>query len=201
MTPPGPGVRPARPDEWQPLGRLLGEAFQDDPVWEWMCPVPRRRRAHLGRMFGQLIRRPMASGWVMTTDDHAGAAAWTAPGQWKVRPVDGLRISESLVRAIGPTRLRSRLRALGRMDRHHPTEPHWYLEVIGTDPAQRGRGTGGAMIEPMLERIDGEGLPVYLESSKERNLAFYHRFGFDVLDEVRLDPECPPMWLMWRPAR
>jgi len=193
-----PSVRPARPHEWRPLGRLLGGAFDDDPVWEWMCPDPRRRRAHLGRMFGQLIRRPIASGWVTTTDDLGGAAAWTAPGQWKVRPVDGLRISESLLRAVGPAWVLSRLRALGQMDQHHPTEAHWYLEVIGTDPSRRGRGIGSALMAPMLERIDGEGLPAYLESSKEENLPLYHRFGFEVLDEVRLLPECPPLWRMWR---
>ncbi len=201
MTPTRPTVRSARLDEWRPLGRLLGAAFDDDPVWEWMCPDPNRRRAHLGRMFGQLIRRPMASGWVVTTEELTGAAAWTAPGEWKVRPVDGLRISEPLLRAVGPTRVRRRLKALGQMDQHHPAEPHWYLEVIGADPTRRGEGIGSALMAPMLERIDGEGLPAYLESSKEENLPLYHRFGFEVLDEVRLLPECPPLWRMWRRPR
>jgi hypothetical protein len=37
----------------------------------------------------------------------------------------------------------------------------------------------------------------YLESSKERNIAYYARHGFRVSEEVRM-PHGPPVWLMWR---
>ena len=38
------------------------------------------------------------------------------------------------------------------------------------------------MISPILERCDHDGLPAYLESSKEKNIPFYRRHGFEVLD-------------------
>ena len=43
-------------------------------------------------------------------------------------------------------------------------------------------------------------IPAYLESSKERNIAFYARHGFRVTREVTL-PKGPPVWLMWRDPR
>lgn len=200
MTPTPTGARLAQPDETRAIARLLADAFFDDPLWEWMVPDPERRRVHLVPLFERLIRRPVLSGWVLTTDEPGGAAQWCAPGQWKVSPIEGMRMSGTLLRAIGPGLVRSRLGALIAMEQHHPAEPHWYLQIIGTDPTRRGSGIGTVLMDAMLERIDREFLPAYLESTKEQNLAFYHRFGFEVTEEVRPHPESPPIWSMWRPA-
>ena len=86
------------------------------------------------------------------------------------------------------------------MDRAHPREPHWYLSVLGTDPTQQGKGVGGALLEPVLDRCDSQGLGAYLESSKEANIPFYQRFGFAVTGQIDL-PEGPPVWPMWRDPR
>ncbi|MDX6732846.1 MAG: hypothetical protein QOC54_2794, partial [Baekduia sp.] len=43
-------------------------------------------------------------------------------------------------------------------------------------------------------------LPAYLETGKERNLAFYGRHGFEVLDRLDL-PKGPPVWFLWREPR
>jgi hypothetical protein len=50
---------------------------------------------------------------------------------------------------------------------------------------------------PVLERCDREGEPAYLESSKEQNIPFYSRHGFEVTGQLDL-PDGPSMWPMWR---
>jgi len=47
---------------------------------------------------------------------------------------------------------------------------------------------------------DAEGLPAYLESSKESNVPFYERHGFAVTETFDL-PDGPRLWLMWRDPR
>ena len=42
-----------------------------------------------------------------------------------------------------------------------------------------------------------DGIPAYLESSKERNVDYYSRFGFKVTGELDL-PRGPRVWAMWR---
>ena len=69
-----------------------------------------------------------------------------------------------------------------------------------TDPLFQGRGVGKSLVGPMLERADGVGVPTYLETQKESNLAYYQRFGFNVIDEFSVD-ECPPVWTMQREPR
>jgi ribosomal protein S18 acetylase RimI-like enzyme len=83
----------------------------------------------------------------------------------------------------------------------HPDEPpHWYLAILGTDPSAQGQGLGSAMMGPVLDECDHDGVGAYLESSKEQNLDFYGRHGFRVTSEKKL-PRGPRLWPMWRDPR
>ncbi len=126
---------------------------------------------------------------------------WAAPDDWKSGVREQLRVTVPMARAVGLRSIASRLGALATIERHHPTEPHWYLAILGADPDRRGQGIGSALMEPMIERCDADGMPAHLESSKEENLAFYHRFGFEVTDELSLPHGGPPLWGMWRDPR
>ena len=75
-----------------------------------------------------------------------------------------------------------------RLDRHN---------TIGVDPEQRGRGLGQPLMARVLEVADAEEVACYLESSNPRNLSFYERLGFEVLEEVTL-PNGPTIRPMWR---
>ena len=76
-------------------------------------------------------------------------------------------------------------------------EPHWYLAVIGSDPAWQRRGAGSSLLAPVLERADREGLCSYLETQKADNVAWYRGHGFEVIDELR-PRGCPEIWTMRR---
>ena len=83
------------------------------------------------------------------------------------------------------------LGGLERMEKRHPQDrSHWYLFILGTEPAAQGQGLGSALLAQMLARVDADGMPAYLESSSERNLALYGRHGFEVTGEV-VDPGRP----------
>ena len=70
--------------------------------------------------------------------------------------------------------------------------------AIGTSTASQGRGVGSALLRDMLDRIDEEQVPAYLESSNIRNVPLYERHGFTVVEEIRLGRDGPQMWRMWR---
>ena len=99
--------------------------------------------------------------------------------------------------------IRGGLHAMSMMDiveRHHPKEPHYYLQVIGTDPGKQGKGYGGVVMRRQLAIADAARMPCYLESSKDTNIPIYQSFGFEVTGEIRL-PNGPTLYAMWRKAR
>jgi hypothetical protein len=71
------------------------------------------------------------------------------------------------------------------MEERHPDDrSHWYLFIPGTEQAAQGPGMGSALLAQMLAHVDADGMPAYLESSNERNLALYGRHGFEITGEV-----------------
>ena len=182
------------------LEDVLAAAFGDDPVMTFLFPDGPSRSRRSARLFRVLLRRhylPMHTVW--TTAEQAGAALWAPPGHWKVPTGQIVRALPALAMSLGRHTVRT-LRFMDEVDRTHPGDPHWYLGILGTDPAQQGRGIGSALMAPVLTRCDDEGVPAYLESSKESNVPFYTRHGFVVVGEVRLD-RGPTMYRMWRDPR
>ncbi len=191
------GVRRAGAADVSRIAETLARAFDDDPVATFAFPEPRRRAKGLARFFSIELRTEyVPEGEVYTNGTLTGAALWAHPGT----PRPGVRALISLfpmLRYIG-SRAWPMLKLLGAVESLHPREPHYYLGVLGTDPDWQGRGIGSALISPVLERCDAEGIPAYLESSKERNVAFYVRHGFEVTREVQPVRDGPRLWLMWR---
>ncbi|MBV9412287.1 MAG: GNAT family N-acetyltransferase [Acidimicrobiia bacterium] len=181
------------------LAESLAAAFHDDPVISWMIPDD-DKRLRLGP-FGfatwlQKIYMPKAE--VYTDEARAVGALWAPPGKWRMSVGLQARLAPRMLKLFGVRRMPTILKGLATLDKAHPDEqPHYYLGILGTDPAHQGKGLGSAALQPVLERCDREGLGAYLESSKEANIPFYRRHGFEVTGEVHM-PDGPPLWPMWR---
>jgi GNAT superfamily N-acetyltransferase len=180
------------------VSRSLALAFGDDPMMRWFFPDDTTRTEALGRYFGTLFTRQYGLHGVC---ERTGAAAsfWVSPeGRDKAVP-DAETIAE-LTEILGDRAPLFR-DAVMEAAKHSPQEPHWYLAVIGADPAAQGRGHGSALLRSGLAKADAAGLPVYLESSKPDNLPVYQHFGFQTLGELQLPGGGPTLWAMRRPPR
>ncbi|WP_225993337.1 GNAT family N-acetyltransferase [Actinomadura rudentiformis] len=197
-------VRRLSADDAKVVAGVLARAFDDDPVWQWIIPEADGRVRRLSLVFELITRKVhQPRGGCEVAGRGSGeieaAALWDPPGEWKVPLSAQLGQLVPLARSFG-LRLPAALRALGAIEKRHPKEPHWYLAVLGTDPAAQGNGLGGALLRSRLGRCDEERLPAYLESSKESNVPYYEQFGFRVTDRFVPPGGCPPVWRMWRPS-
>ncbi len=184
------------------MAGALALAFEDDPLMRWLFgSEPPRPVRFATPFFAREGARHLRHGHVYTIDGTPGAAYWEPPGHWKTQVRDVLRLAPLMVRGMGG-RTMSALRGLGRMETIHGQQPpeHYYLAVLGTRPDRQGAGLGSALLAPVLERCDSEGIGAYLESSKEANIPFYRRHGFEVVGEVQF-PSGPTVFPMWRDPR
>jgi GNAT superfamily N-acetyltransferase len=197
-------VRPFSRADLAATAATMARAFADDPVMTWIFPSEQMRRRRLPAFFAVSMRgtslRHEGTEIVMAGDAVLGGAIWVPPGTWLPSAWQQIRSLPGYARA-----LRSRFGAAGRtyneILRWHPRQPHWYLSGLGTDPPVQGTGVGSELMRSRLARCDAEGLPAYLESSKESNVPFYQLHGVTVAREITISGGGPRLWLMWRDPR
>jgi ribosomal protein S18 acetylase RimI-like enzyme len=189
-------VRPARREDIAALSATLARAFQDDPVAAWVYRSARRRPHWMRRFFAWQLLRLLPQDATWTGDDREGAALWALPDRWREERGETLTLLRATLPGILP-RLPRVARGLAEVEARHPTRPHLYLVSLGVDPARQRRGLGSELLAPGLALCDREGLPAYLETATEGNVAFYGRHGFRVIGDLTL-PKGPTVWLLWR---
>lgn len=184
-------VRLAGVADVPPLAATLAAAFHDDPIFAWCFRDPTRRREILPSWFAAVLDANLAHQQIHTTSDVVAGAVWVPPDA-----TEDEQLGETLCTVA--EEYGERLASIfERMDAVHPHEPHHYLFLLGTRPEWQGCGIGSALLRPVLERCDRDGVPAYLEATTEDNQRLYRRCGFELIGEIAF-PGGPSLWPMWR---
>lgn len=183
---------------------LLGRAFGRDPMMTFLFPDEAHRTRKLPHFLGGIVRLCRLYGEVHTTPDHTGVACWLPPGQrvtfWRLVRTGNLAAPLQL----GLAGFRRLLALQAHFEREHvrrAPEPHWYLYLLGVDPAGQGRGVARTLLAPVLGRADAQGVACYLETQNEHNVAVYQRFGFQVTSAEVVPGYDLRVWTMRREPR
>lgn len=190
----------------QPASEVLARAFFDDPFPTYVEPDDERRQRMLpGFMrIGAAIGQRFGDVYAPTSALEA-AAVWLAPDPPEFTPEilaeAGAGTHDREMSEAARARFELVMATWGALHGRDMPMPHWYLMILGVDPPRQGQGVGGGLIAPMLARADAEDLPCYLETAKERNVAFYERHGFRVLVEDTMPHGGFRSWTMRRDPR
>jgi ribosomal protein S18 acetylase RimI-like enzyme len=195
-----PTVRPARPDEIAPVGRLIAESFDHLDANRYLVPSEADRIRVMADFFTLLTTHAAEYGRVDVVDGPAGPAA-TAVWFDLTRDVpDPDGYDERMTELCGP--YRENFAALDDLfGKHHPHEPHWHLAFLAVDPEHQHAGLGSTLMTRTHAELDAAGTPAYLEATNPDNIRLYRRHGYTDMDpfDIRL-PDGTPFYRMWRPS-
>ncbi len=191
-----PDILAVEPANAEDAWGALTLAFSTDPCTRYIWPTPRAFVGGYPRMLRAIAGEALDRGRVFATADYGAAALWLPPG----RTADSDAIDVLLGETVSPERLAVAAQVGEEMQAFHPDEPHWYLSMIGVDPARQGRGLGSALLKQGLALCDAEGAPAYLESSNPKNVPLYERHGFAVIGHIQ-PADFPGLIPMLRPGR
>lgn len=184
---------------------VAGKAFQEDPIMVYSYPDQKDRIRLAPYGFYMLYNYGIKNGYAFATSkDLEGITIWLPPekvhlsfwtmmryGMFYTMRKVGLRIKAS----------KRSMRIFRYEDRKHKElvpQKHWYLQNIAVHPEEQGKGFGKLMLSSMLEKIEGDRLPVYLETNTKKAVSIYQKFGFEIL-EHSIIPDTPvPFWGMLR---
>lgn len=181
---------------------MAGRAFYDDPFLEYLAPEEAKRARLTPSFIGKVIRYSSLYGDVYTTPALEGVACWLPPDNPTptfLRMLrTGLLIEPLKFGWAGFRRFMKVVNYTEEVQKRSVPGPHWYLWVLGVDPAHQGEGIGGALMQPILMRAEADGLPCYLETMNERNVPFYQKHGFKVVSDGVVPKDGLRVWTMAR---
>jgi ribosomal protein S18 acetylase RimI-like enzyme len=170
---------------------VLGRAFTDYELFRYYFHDETERRAAADTFAFIALSLCLKYGEVYASSEKLdGVAAWLPPGK---APFGGWQIIRSVPLSIlfrfarqGAGRMWAYGRFVDNLHRKLVPYPHWYLQIIGVAPAYQGQGFASRLLRPVLEHIDRERMPCFLETNAGKNVAIYRRFGFEVVSEDKM---------------
>ncbi len=203
-------VRALGPAEAAAAAAVLAQAFDQEPAKLTMLPHAPRRRLFLETMMNVRVYDATRYGTVhgAEIDGELGAVAlWYPPGVPMLSMAGAGRMMLAMLSLTGsilrvcPHIMRlmlSDLRAfVALLRQRRPAVIRatqgltWRLDLLGTLPAQRGKGLARALLERQLHRCDQDGAAAWLEATDPVNPPIYERFGFNTIAHID-----GPAWLL-----
>ena len=150
-------------------------------------PDEDKRRKSGPWLFSRGVSVGVRWGQVSCNDDASAVAIWLPPGNTELTAGRMLRVGfGALPFKVGFAGAVRFIRALSTAEKFRKAVggPHWYLMGIGTRPERQGEGLGSALMEIGTSQADAAGVPCYLETATESNVAFYSKRGFEVTGQA-----------------
>jgi ribosomal protein S18 acetylase RimI-like enzyme len=189
-------------EQIEKASQVLARAFRDDPELVQFIPDAQKRQKMLLPMFRIELHHALRHGEVYAVSPNVeGVAVWLPSAAPEIPFWAMLRGGLGFIFRISWSFLRKMKEdddfARGLRRQLAPFD-HWYLAVLGVDPAYQGQGCASRLLKPRLARLDKEKLPAYLETTIEDYVPMYRHFGFEVIKEEVLPGSGAKMWVMLR---
>jgi GNAT superfamily N-acetyltransferase len=187
----------------EPAAQALARAFWDDPLTNYWWPGDNHRRTMLPILMRGGIQLAGPHEECFTAEESpVGGALFLPPGRSKLPMTSVFRVMAPNIWRWRPAELFRFISTLDEFEKKHDAQleaPHWYLMLLGVDPPRQGQGLGGTLMSDVLKRADIAGQDVYLETQKARNVPFYRKHGFEVVENFRCHGgRGPETWTMLR---
>jgi ribosomal protein S18 acetylase RimI-like enzyme len=196
----GPEPRALEVSEVERAAALIARAFAWHEPWgAWTMPDANGREQRLRSLVEADVRDrflPHGEAWTVGLQsvtlwiparDRAGAETfarrrteedYAAYGDRQ----DAVRAADDLIRSL------------------RPTEPHWFLDTIATEPDLFGRGLASRLLAHDLAVRDAAGDLSALDTHTPRQVAFYERHGFRVAGRGEPAPGFPIVVMIREPG-
>ncbi|MFO7772342.1 MAG: GNAT family N-acetyltransferase [Dehalococcoidia bacterium] len=194
----------------KPASDVLALAFQDYPLLLYAFPDEAERQRMVSYYSQMVLYYGIRYGEVYATSpDFEGVAAWVASDYfpmtfWKIIRSVPMSVIGAFSRGAGKegsSRMKHAGKYIDAMHKRHAPFKHWFFLIIGVAPQSQGKGCASQLIRPMLDRMDEEGLPCYIETMDERNVRLYEHFGFEVMEEFGIPDAHLTTWALLRDAQ
>lgn len=201
------GLNSFEKNDWSKAIACLTNAFSEDQCLEYLLGSEINNPEKARFMHEYTLKYGSLFGHVFTTSKNIeGVSIWLPPkssnvssfmNAWRFIRSGGLKLDKiinhgtiALIKKYGDY----------SSELHHRNVkvPHWYLMSIGVANEFQGQGFSKELIMPMIEYFDKNAQTCYLETHNPKNVTFYEKFGFKIMEIGILPDSNTTHWAMLR---
>jgi ribosomal protein S18 acetylase RimI-like enzyme len=165
---------------------LLTQAFDDNSSVNYIVKQDYKRSHRIRALMDYSFEVCFRLGEIWLSDDLKGCALMLYRNQTKSFPTSIWLDMQLIFRVIGINRIGKALKREALIKAKQPKKEIAYLWFIAVSPIHQQRGCGSRLLKEVLDHAKCSTLPVYLETSTERNLPWYKKHGFITYDTLDL---------------
>jgi len=177
---------------------VLTDAFSEESMWKAVFKNEEKNRA----LTEVMVRFCSKYGNVVSTSENIEGVMAISPYDkdmttWRIIRSGAFFLS---MRIVGEAKIMQVLtKAVEEAKKSLNLGPYIHLLIMGVSQEFQGKGFGGQLLRAVIEKVEIERVPIYLETQKEANVSLYEKYGFSVKKKIILpEPLNLPMWLMVR---
>ena len=163
---------------------ILTEAFSDNQSVNYVIKQDSHRLKRICRLMQYAVATCHDFGEVWLSDDRNACALTVLSDRKRSTVAAVVRDVQLAFLSTGLGNIYRTLRREAQIKAAHPNGPFCHLWFVGVANAARGQGKGSQLLEMVIDHHHARLRPIYLETSTQRNLPWYQRFGFEVYDEL-----------------
>ena len=196
-------VIPLNPTEKKKAAQVVSRAFFDYPSLKAYFPEEKSRIWKLPWYMEHVLESAMRYGTVLTTDDLSGVLFLLPPGHTRLTDWEYVKCGFLAAPLVVGLRRYSIVNTAetflaDTQEQLLKDRPHYYLWGITVDPPRQRSGAGTMLLNTLYDKADQEGLPVYLETHQQVNVAYYEQRGFQLIHTGAMPGDNLPFWCMLR---
>jgi ribosomal protein S18 acetylase RimI-like enzyme len=163
---------------------ILHKSFMDNKSVNFVVKQGRKREERIRKLMEYSYFKGKNFGQIYLSKDEKACAIILDPSKQKTTLKSVLWDLKLVFGCMGFSNVKKVLRRESEIKKHHPNFPFLHLWYIGVDPAEQGRAKGTELMARIIHNAREKGLPIYLETSTERNFPFYEKLGFKMISEL-----------------
>jgi GNAT superfamily N-acetyltransferase len=165
----------------------LTSAFSEDPCLKYLLNSDVYDPEKAKHIHEYTIRIGLLYGLITTTGKNIeGISIWLPPknvniSTWMFIRAGGLNLKKKVHPGI-IDKIKLFNEFSSGIHHRHANMPHWYLFSIAVDKQYQSCGYAKQLLTPVLQYFDENNQTCYLETHNPKNVGFYEKFNFEVVE-------------------
>ena len=196
-------IVPLKKEDKGRAAATVARAFFNYPSITAYFPDEKKRAIKLPSYMAHVLQSAMQYGEALVTDDCAGVLFWLPPGHTRLTDWEYVKsgfLAAPLIVGIKHYAFvdASEKFLANLQEKLTQGRPHYYLWGITVDPLHQKSGAGSALLGELFAKADEERMPVYLETHRVENVAYYQKHNFQLIHTDNMPGDELPVWCMLR---